>query len=79
MIAPSALKAALAAAIPCVLMAPETVLAAASGAAGKDPYGENQPLNLPADGGVTHAATGGSTGGSLARTFIGLAVVVAVI
>jgi flagellar protein FliO/FliZ len=79
---PSALKAAVAAAIPCVLLAPDTVLAAASGtaASGKDPYGENTPLNLPADGGgVTHAATGGGTGGSLARTFIGLAVVVAVI
>jgi flagellar protein FliO/FliZ len=77
----SALKAAVAAAIPCVLLAPDTVLAAASGtAASKDPYGENTPLNLPADGGgVTHAATGGGTSGSLARTFIGLAVVVAVI
>jgi flagellar protein FliO/FliZ len=67
--------AAIAAALPCVLLAPATVLAAAS----KDPYGENQPLNLPADGPVTHAATGGGAGGSLARTFIGLAVVVAVI
>jgi flagellar protein FliO/FliZ len=76
---PSAFKAALAAAIPCVLLAPETVLAAANGSATKDPYGENTPLNLPADGGVTHAATGGGAGGSLARTFIGLAVVVAVI
>jgi flagellar protein FliO/FliZ len=69
------LKAALAAAIPCVLLAPATVLAASA----KDPYGENQPLNLPADGAAAHAAVGGGSSGSLARTFIGLAVVVAVI
>jgi flagellar protein FliO/FliZ len=69
------LTAAFAAALPCVLLAPATVLAAASA---KDPYGEKTPLNLPADGGATHAAVN-SGSGSLARTFIGLAVVVAVI
>jgi flagellar protein FliO/FliZ len=42
-----------------------------------DPYGERTPLNLPADE-ATHAQVG-SGGGSLARTFVGLAVVVAVI
>jgi flagellar protein FliO/FliZ len=68
------LKAALAAVPLCVLMAPATVLAAST----KDPYGEKTPLNLPADGATTHAQVGGG-GGSLARTFIGLAVVVAVI
>jgi flagellar protein FliO/FliZ len=68
------LKAALAAAPLCVLLAPATVLAASS----KDPYGEKTPLNLPADSSATHAQVG-SGGGSLARTFIGLAVVVAVI
>lgn len=65
--------AALAAALPCVLLAPATVLAA-----GKDPYGEHTPLNLPSDGTAVHADVG-SGSGSLARTFIGLAIVVAVI
>jgi flagellar protein FliO/FliZ len=55
-------------------MAPATVLAATT----KDPYGEKTPLDLPADGGTTHAQVG-SGSGSLARTLIGLAVVVAVI
>lgn len=63
------------AALLCVLMAPAAVFAAATG---KDPYGEQTPLNLPADGAATHASVG-SGSGSLARTFIGLAVVVAVI
>ncbi|HEU4976377.1 MAG TPA: flagellar biosynthetic protein FliO [Baekduia sp.] len=66
---------ALAVALPCVLLAPAAVLAAGTN---KDPYGEQTPLNLPADGTATHAAVG-SGSGSLARTFIGLAVVVAVI
>jgi flagellar protein FliO/FliZ len=40
--------------------------------------GENTPLNLPAQS--THAAsTPGSSGGSLVRTFVGLAIVIAVI
>ena len=62
------------AALLCVLLAPATVLAADA----KDPYGEKTPLNLPSDDSSSHAAVGGG-GGSLARTFIGLAVVVAVI
>jgi flagellar protein FliO/FliZ len=48
-------------------------------AAGKDPYGESTPLNLPADTASKTADVGGGGSGSLARTFIGLAVVVAVI
>jgi flagellar protein FliO/FliZ len=69
-----ALTAALAVAPLCVLMAPATVLAA-----GKDPYGESRALNLPSDSASHAANVGGGSGGSLARTFIGLAVVVAVI
>jgi flagellar protein FliO/FliZ len=57
-------------------MAPATVFAAGTA---KDPYGEQTPLDLPSDSVTTHAEVGSSTGGSLARTFIGLAVVVAVI
>jgi flagellar protein FliO/FliZ len=72
-----ALTAALAAAPLCVLLAPATVFAAGSST---DPYGERTtPLNLPADGGSSHASSVGAGSGSLARTFIGLAVVVAVI
>jgi len=67
------LTAAATAALIPLLLAPATALAAG----GKDPYGESTPLNLPANE-VTHAQVG-SGGGSLARTFIGLAVVVAVI
>jgi flagellar protein FliO/FliZ len=69
-----ALTAALAVAPLCVLLAPATVLAA-----GSDPYGEKRALNLPADSAAHTANVGGSGSGSLARTFIGLAVVVAVI
>jgi flagellar protein FliO/FliZ len=72
-----ALTAALAVAPLCVLLAPATVFAAGSSA--KDPYGETTPLNLPADGAATHASSVGSGSGTLARTFVGLAVVVAVI
>jgi flagellar protein FliO/FliZ len=69
------LTAACAAATSFVLLAPATVLAAGA----KDPYGEKTPLNRPADDtGAVHAQVG-SGGGSLARTFVGLAVVVAVI
>jgi flagellar protein FliO/FliZ len=70
-----ALTAALAAALLCVLLAPAAVFAAGTG---KDPYGENTPLNLPSDA-PAHAASVGGGGGGLARTFVGLAVVVAVI
>jgi flagellar protein FliO/FliZ len=69
-----ALTAALAVAPLCVLLAPASVWAA-----GKDPYGENQALNLPADSAAHTANVGGGGTGSLARTFIGLAIVVAVI
>jgi flagellar protein FliO/FliZ len=69
-----ALTAALAAALLCVLLAPAYVLAA-----GKDPYGETTPLNLPSDTKAHTADVGGGTSGGLARTFVGLAVVVAVI
>jgi flagellar protein FliO/FliZ len=68
------LTAACAAAYLCVLLAPAAVYAAGTG---KD-LGENTPLALPSDSSAQAAHVGGS-GGSLARTFIGLAVVVAVI
>ena len=68
------LTAALAVAFLCALLAPAYVLAA-----GKDPYGETTPLNLPADSPAKVADVGGGTSGGLARTFVGLAVVVAVI
>jgi flagellar protein FliO/FliZ len=54
-----------------VLLAPTWALAA-------DPYGEDRPLNLPADGPAKADIASGS-GGSLVRTFVGLAIVVAVI
>jgi flagellar protein FliO/FliZ len=69
-----ALTAAFAAALFCVLLAPTLAVAA-----GKDPYGETTPLNLPSETSAHTAASVGGGGGGLARTFIGLAVVVAVI
>jgi flagellar protein FliO/FliZ len=70
-----ALTAAVAAALLCVLLAPAYVLAA-----GRDAYGEETPLNLPSDSTAAHSASvGGGTSGGLARTFVGLAVVVGVI
>ena len=51
-------------------LAPATALAAGRG--------EDTPLNLPADQGAKHT-TGVSSGGSLVRTFVGLAIVLAVI
>lgn len=62
------------AALLCVLMAPAYALAAT-----KDPYGENTPLNLPSASPAKTADVGGGTSGGLARTFVGLAIVVAVI
>jgi flagellar protein FliO/FliZ len=43
------------------------------------PTGENTPVNLNLDDGAKPAVSGGSTGGSLVRTFVGLAIVIAVI
>jgi flagellar protein FliO/FliZ len=70
-----ALTAAFAAASFCVLLDPVAALAAGTG---KD-LGENTPLNLPSDNSGQAASHVGGSGGSMARTFIGLAVVVAVI
>lgn len=42
-------------------------------------FGEDTPLDLPTDDPQALDATGGSGGGSLVRTFVGLAIVVAVI
>jgi flagellar protein FliO/FliZ len=62
----------------CLFAAPAAALAATSTTA-SDPYGENTKLNLPStDAGSTEHVSGGG-GGSLVRTFVGLAVVVAVI
>ena len=59
------------AALSLVLLAPAGALAA-TGA------GENTPLSLPADGGAKKVTTA-SGSGSLVRTFVGLAIVLAVI
>ena len=75
-----ALTAAVAAALLCVLLAPTTFALAAGTSTTSDPYGEKTPLSLPAEGGASASgAHVGGSGGGLARTFIGLAVVVAVI
>jgi flagellar protein FliO/FliZ len=57
--------------ISLVLLAPAHALAASG-------TGENTPLNLPADGGAKKI-TGASGSGSLVRTIVGLAIVLAVI
>ena len=74
------------AAITCVLVrAPAALAAAADKASDKAPpaqpsYGEDKPLDLPLDeGGRQMEAAGASGGTSLVRTFVGLAVVLAVI
>jgi flagellar protein FliO/FliZ len=54
------------------------VLLAPAGALGATGTGENTPLSLPADGGAKKV-TADSGGGSLVRTFVGLAIVLAVI
>jgi flagellar protein FliO/FliZ len=74
-----ALTAAVAAALLCVLLAPTTFALAAGTSTTSDPYGEKTPLNLPSDGASASSAHVGGSGGGLARTFVGLAVVVAVI
>jgi flagellar protein FliO/FliZ len=71
--------AAAAAVTACLLAAPSVALGAgASTTKAADPYGENEALNLPTgDAESVQSATGG--GGGLVRTFVGLAVVIAVI
>ena len=59
------------AALGLVLLAPAGALAATG-------TGENTPLSLPADGGAKKVTTA-SGSGSLVRTFVGLAIVLAVI
>jgi flagellar protein FliO/FliZ len=59
------------AALGLVLLAPAGALAATG-------TGEDTPLTLPADTGAKHVS-GPSSGGSLVRTFVGLAIVLAVI
>ena len=65
------------------MLAPATVLAAAEGkdaVPAQKSYGEDTPLNLPdTDAGSNAAEATTSTGGGLVRTFVGLAVVIAVI
>ena len=68
---PPFISGAAAAALSLVLLAPAGALAA-TGA------GEDTPLNLPADGGAKKISAD-SGGGSLVRTFVGLAIVLAVI
>ena len=65
-----------------MLLAPALAAAAAKGEPPRQPsHGEDKPLNLPigGPGRQTADASGVSGGGSLVRTFVGLAVVVAVI
>jgi flagellar protein FliO/FliZ len=63
----------------CLLAAPSAALAATSTTTAKaDPYGEDTPLNLPS-GSDADAGAATSSGGGLVRTFVGLAIVIAVI
>jgi flagellar protein FliO/FliZ len=68
---PPFISGAAAAALSLVLLAPAGALAATG-------TGENTPLSLPADGGAKKVTTA-SGSGSLVRTFVGLAIVLAVI
>src|SRR3954451_22187563 len=52
---------------------------AAKGVPAQPEHGENTPLDLPSSTPKTADPTGATGGGSLVRTFVGLAVVVAVI
>lgn len=83
---PLRLLAAAYAAITCVLvLAPAALAAAADNASDKAPpaqpsYGEDKALDLPLDEGARQLdATGAPGSTSLVRTFVGLAVVIAVI
>jgi flagellar protein FliO/FliZ len=62
-----------AAALAVVLIDPVAALATVKGP------GEDQPLNLPSPDSARELGAAGSSGGSLGRTFFGLAIVVAVI
>jgi flagellar protein FliO/FliZ len=55
------------------------VLAAPAVLAAPSPHGEDTPLNLPAPTRQAEQIPGSSAGGSLVRTFVGLAVVIGVI
>lgn len=81
MLLPSLRRAATAASA-LLLVAPAYVFAApspsSSAPAGED-YGETTPLNLPTDDPQALDTSGGGGGGSLVRTFVGLAIVIAVI
>jgi flagellar protein FliO/FliZ len=71
--------AAAAAVTACLLAAPSVALGAgASTTKASDPYGEDTALNLPT-GGSESAQSAAGGGGGLVRTFVGLAVVIAVI
>jgi flagellar protein FliO/FliZ len=71
------IHAAAAAAVTACLLADPAAALAATSTTKADPYGESTPLNLPTgDPDKVQAASGG---GGLVRTFVGLAVVVAVI
>ena len=65
----------------CLLLATDLASAAEKKAPPlRSSYGENQPLSLPDESKAKLAdATGSSGGGSLVRTFVGLAVVIGVI
>jgi flagellar protein FliO/FliZ len=73
------------AAITCVLvLAPSALAQAAGKVSDKAPpaqpsYGEDKAVDLPLDGAGQADAVGATGGGSLVRTFVGLAVVIAVI
>jgi len=66
-----------------LLLASDAALAAADPdkkvAPPQGDYGESTPLSLPSDQAPRQLDAAGSSGGSLVRTFVGLAVVVAVI
>ena len=76
----SVIATATAAATTFLLAYPSLVMAAASKAVPpQDDYGDSKPLDLPLDATRTADPTGASSGGGLVRTFVGLAIVVAVI
>jgi flagellar protein FliO/FliZ len=78
---PSSVKAIAFALVTYFLLAPAALAEKASKAAlpPQDDYGDNKPLNLPLEQTQQADPTGASGGGSLVRTFVGLAIVVAVI